>query len=112
LPLGEWVLNEACRQQVAWVNNGMGVFKIAVNMSSRQFRQDDLAERVANIIQRSGVDPHAVTLELTESMVMQDVSSTLMTLRSLKIWAYRFHSMISAQAIPVCLICGVSRLMS
>jgi len=84
LPLGEWVLNEACRQQVAWVNNGMGVFKIAVNMSSRQFRQDDLAERVANIIQRSGVDPHAVTLELTESMVMQDVSSTLMTLRSLK----------------------------
>jgi EAL domain-containing protein (putative c-di-GMP-specific phosphodiesterase class I) len=62
----------------------MGVFKIAVNMSSRQFRQDDLAERVANIIQRSGVDPHAVTLELTESMVMQDVSSTLMTLRSLK----------------------------
>jgi EAL domain-containing protein (putative c-di-GMP-specific phosphodiesterase class I) len=84
LPLGEWVLSEACRQQVAWVNNGMGVFKIAVNMSSRQFRQDDLAERVANIIQRSGVDPHAVTLELTESMVMQDVSSTLMTLRSLK----------------------------
>ncbi|WP_423681276.1 putative bifunctional diguanylate cyclase/phosphodiesterase [Undibacterium sp. WLHG33] len=84
LPLGEWVLNEACRQQVIWLNNGLGALKIAVNMSSRQFRQDDLAERVANIIQRSGVDPHAVTLELTESMVMQDVSSTLMTLRSLK----------------------------
>lgn len=84
LPLGEWVLNEACRQQVAWFKKGLGAFKIAVNMSSRQFRQDDLAERVANIIQRSGVDPHEITLELTESMVMQDVSSTLMTLRSLK----------------------------
>ena len=53
-------------------------------MSSRQFRQDDLSERVAVIIQQSGADPRKLTLELTESMVMQDVTSTLASLRSLK----------------------------
>ncbi|MBC3885315.1 putative bifunctional diguanylate cyclase/phosphodiesterase [Undibacterium griseum] len=84
LPLGEWVLSEACRQQVIWRNHGLPPLKIAVNMSSRQFRQDDLSERIARIIQDSGADPHQLTLELTESMVMQDVSSTLAALRSLK----------------------------
>ncbi len=84
LPLGEWVLAEACRQQVAWQSEGLSGLKIAINMSSRQFRQEDLAERVASIFENTGVDPTNVTLELTESMVMQDVSSTLVALRALK----------------------------
>lgn len=84
LPLGEWVLAEACRQQVAWKNQGLGGLRIAINVSSRQFRQEDLAERVAAIFSNIGADPAYVTLELTESMVMQDVSSTLVALRTLK----------------------------
>jgi diguanylate cyclase (GGDEF)-like protein/PAS domain S-box-containing protein len=84
LPLGEWVLAEACRQQVAWIAEGLGCVRVAVNMSSRQFRQEDLAERVASIFQQTGADPQSVTLELTESMVMQDVNSTLVALRTLK----------------------------
>jgi len=84
LPLGEWVLAEACRQQVAWIARGLPPMKIAVNMSSRQFRQDDLAQRVADIFSEVGVDPKDITLELTESMVMHDVDATLVTLRALK----------------------------
>lgn len=84
LPLGEWVLAEACRQQVSWKKSGMGDLKIAVNMSPRQFRQEDLSERVAAIFTETGADPSNVTLELTESMVMQDVNSTLVALRALK----------------------------
>ncbi len=84
LPLGEWVLAEACRQQIAWQAQGLPALKIAINMSSRQFRQEDLAERVAAIFTNTGVNPGDFTLELTESMVMQDVDSTLITLRALK----------------------------
>lgn len=84
LPLGEWVLAEACRQQVSWKKSGMADLKIAINMSPRQFRQEDLSDRVAAIFAETGADPSNVTLELTESMVMQDVNSTLVALRALK----------------------------
>ncbi|OGB32905.1 MAG: hypothetical protein A3F78_00085 [Burkholderiales bacterium RIFCSPLOWO2_12_FULL_61_40] len=84
LPLGEWVLAEACRQQVTWKNQGLGELRVAINMSPRQFRQEDLAERVAAVFAETGADPTYLTLELTESMVMQDVNSTLMALRTLK----------------------------
>ncbi len=84
LPLGEWVLEEACRLQVAWQAQGLGHLKMAINMSARQFRQDDLAERISRIFQRTGADPTHFILELTESMVMHDVESTLAALRALK----------------------------
>jgi diguanylate cyclase (GGDEF)-like protein len=84
LPLGEWVLAEACRQQVAWRAMGLPPLKIAVNMSARQFRQDDLAQRVAAVFSQTGADTSHVILELTESMVMHDVDSALATLRALK----------------------------
>lgn len=84
LPLGEWVLAEACRQQIAWQKLGLPALKLAINMSSRQFRQEDLSERVAAIFAATGAQPSNFILELTESMVMQDVESTLVTLRALK----------------------------
>ena len=84
IPLGEWVLKEACSQLVAWKAQGLPRLKIAINMSARQFRQDDLAERIAAILEHTGADPTCVILELTESMVMQDVDSTLSALRALK----------------------------
>ncbi|MCX7220371.1 MAG: EAL domain-containing protein, partial [Burkholderiales bacterium] len=84
LPLGEWVLAEACRQQIAWQKLGLPALKLAINMSSRQFRQEDLSERVAAIFSATGAQPAHFILELTESMVMQDVESTLVTLRALK----------------------------
>ncbi|QJQ05550.1 EAL domain-containing protein [Undibacterium piscinae] len=84
LLLGEWVLTEACRQQMAWQQQGLPSLKVAINMSSRQFRQEDLSERIAAIFAGTGADPRNFILELTESMVMQDVDSTLITLRALK----------------------------
>jgi len=84
LALGEWVLAEACRQQVAWRALGLPPLKMAVNMSARQFRQDDLAERIAAVFAQTGADPAGVILELTESMVMHDVDSALGALRALK----------------------------
>ena len=84
LPLGEWVLAEACRQQVAWRALGLPPLKIAVNMSARQFRQDDLEQRIAAIFAQTGADPTGVILELTESMVMHDVDSARSALRALK----------------------------
>ena len=84
LPLGEWVFAEACRQQIAWQTEGLPPLKIAINMSARQFRQEDLSERIAGIFSNSGAQPGDFILELTESMVMQDVGSTLITLRELK----------------------------
>ena len=62
----------------------MGDLQVAINISSRQFRQEDLTGRIAAIIAAAGANPAYITLELTESMVMQDVNSTLSTLRSLK----------------------------
>ena len=84
LPLGEWVLAEACRQQVIWRDLGLSPIKIAVNMSARQFRQDDLAQRISAIFEQTGADPTGFILELTESMVMHDVDSALSALRALK----------------------------
>jgi diguanylate cyclase (GGDEF)-like protein/PAS domain S-box-containing protein len=84
LTLGEWVLAESCRQQVAWRGMGLPPLKIAVNMSARQFRQDDLAQRIAAVFLQTGADTSHVILELTESMVMHDVDSALASLRALK----------------------------
>ena len=83
LPLGEWVLAQACRQQVAWEKEGIVGVQIAVNVSPRQFRQEDFAERVKAIFSDTGVEPDRIILELTESIVMQDVSTTNATLKEL-----------------------------
>jgi diguanylate cyclase (GGDEF)-like protein len=84
LPLGEWVLAEACKQQVLWHQQGLQLLKIAINMSARQFRQDELADRIEAVFASTGANPAHVILELTESMVMHDVDSTLVALRALK----------------------------
>ncbi len=84
LPLGEWVLAEACKQQVLWRQQGMAPLKISINMSARQFRQDELTDRIAAVFASTGADPTQFIVELTESMVMHDVDSTLGSLRALK----------------------------
>ncbi len=84
LQLGEWVFAEACKQQITWQTEGLPPLRIAINMSARQFRQEDLPERIAAIFSNTGAKPSDFILELTESMVMQDVGSTLITLRELK----------------------------
>jgi len=84
LPIGAWVMHEAFRQQAAWRTAGLPPLKVAINISARQFRQDDLPEQVARGLAATGADPTAFIFEMTESMVMHDVDSALMALRDLK----------------------------
>ena len=84
VPLGEYVLDRACVQLARWDAQGLGPFQIAVNLSARQFRQQDLVERVLAILQRHGIDPARLELELTESTLMDDPAAAGTSLCALK----------------------------
>ncbi len=83
-PIGEWVLKEACRQNVAWQQAGLPAITVAVNLSAVQFRQSTLPADVATVLAESGLAPHYLELELTESTVMKNVESTVASLHALK----------------------------
>ncbi len=70
--IGEWVLYHACEQHKQWRNHGLPILRIAVNLSSRQFRDHDFSKRVFEIIDSTQMDPTLLELELTESMLMED----------------------------------------
>ncbi len=81
---GDWVLGEACRQIAAWQAQGLAVPKVSVNLSARQFTDGLLGQRIAAILASSGILPGCLELELTESILMQDVEEAMRTLDSLK----------------------------
>jgi diguanylate cyclase (GGDEF)-like protein/PAS domain S-box-containing protein len=72
VPIGTWVLREACRQMRAWQAAGLPITSVAVNLSARQFRREDLPRLVREVLAESGLDPRLLELEMTESMVMAD----------------------------------------
>jgi diguanylate cyclase (GGDEF)-like protein/PAS domain S-box-containing protein len=71
VPLGEWVLHQACEQSVRWSEAGIAV-DVAVNVSARQFQQEDLPERIFAALRDSRLDPRRLGIELTESVLMED----------------------------------------
>ncbi|NQE34881.1 EAL domain-containing protein [Microcoleus asticus] len=71
-PLGEWVLETACRQTKVWQTQGLPPLRVAVNVSARQFEQKNLTERVRQILTETNLDPKCLELELTESLILQD----------------------------------------
>jgi diguanylate cyclase (GGDEF)-like protein len=84
LPIGEWVIEEACRQAMAWTEQGYPPVGIAVNLSARQFRQKDLASQIIKALEASGLPPQRLELEITESCIMQDVESAIATIVALR----------------------------
>ncbi len=88
LPLGEWVLNEACRQQAAWARAGLPLI-VAVNISALQFRQHGFRDVVKAAIDRSAMDPHYLELELTESTLMQPTPEVVERMNQLRAWGIR-----------------------
>jgi diguanylate cyclase (GGDEF)-like protein len=82
VPLGEWVLYEACRQARAWQAEGLHL-RMAVNLSARQFRQDSLIDTVRGALTAARLEPRYLELELTESAVMQDAESSVQIMRRL-----------------------------
>jgi EAL domain-containing protein (putative c-di-GMP-specific phosphodiesterase class I) len=87
VPLGQWVLEEACRQARRWQEAappGGTPLVMSVNLSARQFQQSTLLADIERAVRQSGLDPRTLKLEITESVVMQNVESTLTTVRALK----------------------------
>jgi diguanylate cyclase (GGDEF)-like protein/PAS domain S-box-containing protein len=84
IPIGEWVLRQACMQNMRWARHGFGPLRMAVNLSALQLKQPNFAEKVAEILDDTGMDPELLELELTETMVMQNAGEVLGILRQLK----------------------------
>lgn len=84
IELGKWVLSEVGRQVAAWDAMGLSDFRVCVNISPLQFNQGDLPAFVANFLQTSGMAPHRLELELTESAIMTDAESNIAKLKALK----------------------------
>jgi diguanylate cyclase (GGDEF)-like protein/PAS domain S-box-containing protein len=85
LQLGEWVLEAACRQLVAWGSRPETAhLTMAVNVSARQFRQPAFVDQVLQVIERTGADPRRIKLELTESLLVANVENTIDTMHALK----------------------------
>jgi diguanylate cyclase (GGDEF)-like protein len=84
VPLGEWVLGEACQHAVAWQQEGAPPVRIAVNVSGRQFRQPDLPTTIATTLNESGLDPTLLELEITEGSLVEDIDGSSATLRLMK----------------------------
>jgi len=83
VPLGEWVLHEAMRQNRLWQDEGRPVIPVSVNLSPRQFRQKDLVATIRNILVDTGQQASQLELEITEGALMQDVEETLSRLKEL-----------------------------
>ncbi len=86
IPLGEWVLRQACRQMQAWRDQGLALDTMAVNLSPRQFRRPDIAPTVATVLAESGLPAHHLELEITEGSLMApgpEVEATLAALKAL-----------------------------
>ena len=84
VPIGEFVLLEACRQTRAWIDAGLAPGLTSVNLSARQFREDGLVRKVSRVLEETGLHPQSLELELTESTVMHDVDAAIATLQGLK----------------------------
>lgn len=84
LPIGEWVIKTACEQTVAWQKAGYGHLLMSVNLSARQFSQANLLESIQNILAKTELEAQYLELELTESMVMTELATSLKILHEIK----------------------------
>lgn len=83
IPIGEWVLQTACRQNKIWQDEGAPRIRVAVNLSAAQFFQEDIVQKVKAVLQTSGLDPKCLELEITESIAMYSVERVTHILREL-----------------------------
>jgi len=84
VPVGEWFLEKVCRQVKAWQDSGFPVFAVSVNLSARQLIQENLLERVSEILAATGLNPRCLKFELTEQIIMDDIGVNLNILKKLK----------------------------
>jgi diguanylate cyclase (GGDEF)-like protein/PAS domain S-box-containing protein len=89
IPIGEWVLRQACSDMAKWQKNNIAVNRIAVNVSARQFKQPGFIDLVKEVITESSIDPSQLELELTESILIDNVEHTLDVLTRLRAMGVR-----------------------
>ena len=84
VPIGKWVLRTACLQNQAWQQEGLPPLSVAVNLSARQFADENLLADIASILKETGMNPAFLELEITESMIMHNADKAVQTLTKLK----------------------------
>jgi diguanylate cyclase (GGDEF)-like protein len=84
IPIGEWVFQEACRQLMTWRVAGIGDFTMAVNLSAKQFRSPNFSKKLAQIISETGIPEDQLEIELTESMLVDNVENAIFIMNELK----------------------------
>lgn len=84
LPIGEWVLRASCSQMCRWIECGFSFHHISINISNIQFRQNNFLEMVSDALDKTGLDPHYLELELTESCMMEQVEKNISVLKELR----------------------------
>jgi len=84
IPIGDWVLKQACAQSVSWQKAGFEPVQIAVNLSGRQFIQEGLLNNICQILDESGLSPECLEIEITETTIMQNLEATTEMLREMQ----------------------------
>ncbi|MDQ7968493.1 MAG: EAL domain-containing protein [Oxalicibacterium faecigallinarum] len=111
LPIGDWVLDEACRQMRIWFDTGYTEWKVAVNLSAIQFSNGQLVEHVSATLKKYALPAHCLILEVTESTAMQDVESSMTILTELAVlgidisiddFGTGYSSLLYLKRLPAC----------
>jgi EAL domain-containing protein (putative c-di-GMP-specific phosphodiesterase class I) len=89
VPIGEWTLRAACRQNKAWQDAGLAHINVCVNVSARQFKEKNWVSRVAGALRESRLEAKYLELELTETLIMQDVDQAIVTMKELQMFDVR-----------------------
>lgn len=84
IPVGAWIIDEACRQQAEWRDRGIGDIPVSVNLSAAQLRDPSLLEKLGATLEAQRTSPHMIELELTESLLMENVDSNIALFHALK----------------------------
>jgi len=84
IPIGQWVIQTATAQAIAWQSEGLAPLRIAVNLSPRQFMEQRVTRMITDILESSGLDPCYLELEITENIIMKDLDNAVATLQALK----------------------------
>lgn len=84
IPITEWILQAVCEQGMRWQQEGLPPLRLSVNLSGCHFRRQNLAAMVSYVLKRTGFNPNYLELELTESILMEDIEDTIATLEQLK----------------------------
>jgi diguanylate cyclase (GGDEF)-like protein len=84
VPIGAWVLEAACREAVSLQREGLGTLEVSVNVSSRQFARDDVWERITGTLRDTGLDPHRLEIEITETLMLEAEADPETLLRDLR----------------------------